>query len=182
MPGALTGIVPRRLLVAVLLLGGVVIAGAGVTVVLLPHGDAGSPSSVPDHGSAVTFGGRAGFDVSVSDVHVPDTAGRVTLAVSFRNTSSSQQRADPQDFAFRDGSGGVVRPLFDATCPRWRRADLHPAAGASQSPRDADAQQVGPDFGPVPLCFSVAHPAARPTLVWDPDVGFLGTPVTIPLR
>jgi len=182
MPGALTGIVPRRLLVAVLLLGGVVIAGAGVTVVLLPHGDAGSPSSVPDHGSAVTFGGRAGFDVSVSDVHVPDTAGRVTLAVSFRNTSSSQQRADPQDFAFRDGSGGVVRPLFDATCPRWRRADLHPAAGASQSPRDADAQQVGPNFGPVPLCFSVAHPAARPTLVWDPDVGFLGTPVTIPLR
>src|SRR5215469_9387284 len=75
MPGALTGIVPRRLLVAVLLLGGVVIAGAGVTVVLLPHGDAGSPSSVSDHGSAVTFGGRAGFDVSVSDVHVPDTAG-----------------------------------------------------------------------------------------------------------
>lgn len=167
---------------AVLLLAAVVTAGAGVTVAMLPHGRAGLPSSVPDHGSAITFGGPAGFDVSVSDVHVPDTSGRVTVAVSFRNTSSSQQRADPHDFAFRDGSGGAVQPLFDATCPRWRRADLHPAGGASQSPRDADAQQVGPDFGPVPLCFPVAHPIARPILVWDPDVGFLGTPVTIPLR
>ena len=172
---------PGRLLMAVL--AAVVIGGAAVAFLVLRPGAAVARPGQPDQGSAATFGRLAGFDVTVSDVSLPDAGGRVTLAVSFRNTSSVQQRADPQDFSFRDASGATARPVFDATCPRWTRADLHPAGGANQSPRDSDAQQVGTSFGPVPLCFSVAHaPTDGATLVWDPDIGFLSTPVAIPLR
>jgi hypothetical protein len=173
--------VAGRLLIAVL--AAVVVGGAAVVFLVLRPGEAGARPGQPDQGSASSLGRLAGFDVTVSDVHVPDAAGRVTLAVSFRNTSSVQQRADPQDFTFRDASGATAQPVFDAACPRWTRADLHPAGGASQTPRDSDARQVGTSFGPVPLCFAVAHPATSgPTLVWDPDIGPLGTPVAIRLR
>lgn len=172
---------PGRFLVAVV--AALVVAGVAVAVLVLRPGDIGTRTGRPDQGSASAFGRLAGFEVAVSDVHLADGAGRVAMAVSFRNTSSTQQRADPQDFTFRDASGGTARPVFDASCPRWTRADLHPAGGARQGPRDPEAQQVGTDFGPVPLCFSVAHAAtAGATLVWDPDIGFFGTPVAIPLR
>jgi len=172
---------PGRLLLAVV--AALAVAVVAVAVLVLRPGDIGTRAGQPDQGSASAFGRLAGFDVTVSDVHLADAAGRVAVAVSFRNTSSVQQRADPLDFTFRDASGATARPVFDASCPRWTRADLHPAGGARQSPRDSDAQQVGIDFGPVPLCFSVAHAAtAGATLVWDPDVGFFGTPVAIPLR
>ena len=172
---------PGRLLMAVL--AAVVVGGAAVAFLVLRPSAAVARPGQPDQGSASTFGRLAGFDVTVIDVNLPGAAGRVTLAVSFHNTSTIQQRADPQDFTFRDASGATARPMFDATCPRWNRADLHPAGGAGQSARDSDAQQVGASFGPVPLCFSVAHaPTAGPTLVWSPDTGLLGAPVAIPLR
>jgi hypothetical protein len=181
--GALSIAMSRRLLAGVLVAAAVLVAGIAATAVMRTQRGTASQAAVPDHGSANTFGGTAGFEVAVSDVHLPEAGGRVTVAVSFRNTSSSQQRADPQDFTFRDSSGATARPLFDATCPPWTQADLHPGGGAGQSPRDRNAQQVGPDFGPVPLCFAVARPpTAGPTLVWSPDVGLLGTPVLIPLR
>lgn len=174
---------PRLLVPAVLLVAVIVAAGLAVTTLVLPRRDAGSRPSVPDHGSARAFTGTPGFDVTVTDVRLPDATGRVTVAVSFHNASSTQQRADPEDFTLRDGSGPPVGPVFDAACPRWPRADLHPAGGAGQSPRDADARQVGQDFGPVPLCFAVPHPVTgAPTLVWTPDVGFFGASVPIALR
>jgi hypothetical protein len=173
---------PRRLLVAVLLMVAVGIAGTLVTAILLPHRDT-APTVALDRGSATTFGAAVGFDLTVTDVHIPDGAGRVTMALSFHNTSSSQQRADPGDFTFRDSSEAAVRPVFDTVCPHWTRADLHPRGQAGQAPRDADAQQVGPEFGTVPLCFPLARAASRrPTLVWEPDVGVLSTPIAIALR
>jgi hypothetical protein len=139
--------------------------------------------SAPDGGSASTLiGGPVGFELAISDVHIPAAGGLVTMAASFRNTSPAQQRADPLDFTLRDGPGATVRPTFDAACPRWARADLHPAGGQSRSPRDAGARQVGASFGPVPLCFAVAHPSAAPTLMWSPDIGLLGSTIAIPLR
>lgn len=171
-----------RLLLAVPVVALVAVVGIGLAALVLPRAVAPTPASVPNHGSASTFGRPAGFDITVSDVHVPDGAGRVTLSVSFHNSSSTQQRAEPIDFTLRDASGATSRPVFDASCPRWTRADLHPAGGAGQGPRDADARQVGPDFGPVPLCFDVARATSGATLVWDPDIGLLGTPVAIPLR
>ena len=143
---------PGRLLMAVL--AAVVVGGAGLAFLVLRPSEIATRQGQPDQGSASTFVRPAGFEVTVSDVHVPDAAGRVTVAVSFHNTSTVQQRAD-----------------------------LHPAGGASQSPRDPDARQVGTEFGPVPLCFEVAHGATDgPTLVWEPDIGLIGTPVAIPLR
>jgi hypothetical protein len=172
--------VSGRLLVAVLAV--VLVGGAAVAFLVLRPTEIAARPGRPDQGSASSLGRLAGFDVTVSDVQVPDGPGRVTLAVSFRNTSSMQQRADPQDFTFRDASGATARPVFDATCPRWTRADLHPSGG-TQSPRDSDAQQVGTAFGPVPLCFQVARaPTDGPTLVWAPDIGLLARPVAIPLR
>jgi hypothetical protein len=166
-----------------LLVAVAVMAAIVVTTIVLPRRDAAAPAPVPDHGSANALGARAGFDVAVSDVHLPGAAGRVTLSVSFHNSSTHQQRADPLDFAFRDGSGAAVGPVFDASCPHWTRTDLHPAGGAGGSPRDSEARQAGVDFGPVPLCFDLAHaPAAGSVLVWSPDVGFLATPVAIELR
>ena len=158
----------------------VVAAGIALTILAERQRAAAVPPSPPDHGTARTFGGSTGFDVAVSDVRV-DAAGRVALSVSFHNSSSSQQRADPLDFSLRDASGATAKPVFDASCPRWTRADLHPAGGAGQRPRDADARQVGPDFGPVPLCFTVDHPGGS-TLVWNPDVGVFGAPVPIALH
>jgi hypothetical protein len=170
-----------RLLLAVPVAAAVAVVGIALAALALPR-TAPARAAVPDHGSAGAFGRPAGFDVTVTDVHVPDGAGRVTLSVSFHNSSSTQQRAEPIDFTLRDPSGATVRPVYDAACPRWTRADLHPAGGAGRRPRDADARQVGSDFGPVPLCFDVTRPAAGAALVWDPDIGLLGTPVAIPLR
>jgi hypothetical protein len=174
--------VPLRLALAIAVLAAALVAGL-VTITVLPRAAIGARPGSPDRGSANTFGRPAGFELTVSDVRGPDASDRVAMDVSFHNTSSTQQRAEAVDFTYRDASGTTARPVFDAACPRWNRADLHPAGGAGQPPRDADAQQVGTDFGPVPLCFLVAHPAAGgATLVWDPDIGLLGSPVTIPLR
>ena len=172
---------PHRLVLAGALVAAAIIAGIAV-ITVLPRADIGARPSPPDRGSASTFGHPAGFDVTVGDVHLPDAGGRVTMTVTFHNSSSTQQRADPLDFTFRDASGATARPLFDAACPRWTRADLHPAGSAGEGPRDSDAQQVGVDFGPVPLCFTVARAPAGATLLWDPDIGLVGTPVAIPLR
>lgn len=172
---------PRYLMTALLLLAVVVIAGIAVIVVVLPRQRA-APQAVPDHGVATTLGAPVGFEVAVSDVHMPAGGGRVTLNVTFHNSSKRQQRADPLDFSFLDRAGDYASPVFDDSCPRWTRTDLHPEGGASQPPRDADASQAGPDFGPVPLCFDVPHITGVTRLVWSPDVGLISTPVAIELR
>src|SRR5579859_8158987 len=141
--------------------------------------------SAPDSGAASTLvGGPVGFRLTVGDVRLPAAGGMATMAVSFGNTSGAQQRADPQDFTLRGGTAAAVRPTFDAACPRWARADLHPAGGQAEPPRDPEARQVGVSYGPVPLCFAVARQASGGglTLIWDPDVGLLGSPIAIPLR
>lgn len=173
-----------KLLLAAVVLMILVVVGLGASAaflrsrVLVP-----AQQSVPNQGSATEFGrGPVGFKVTVTDVRIPASRGTLSLSVSFLNTSSEQQRADPRDFALRDAQGERSRPVLDAGCPRWTRADLHPSGGGSQAPRDSDAQQVGTTFGPVPLCFAVAHPAERGLqLIWDPDIGLLGTPVAIQL-
>lgn len=174
-----------KLILAAVLLAILVVVGLATTAAFL-RSRAAVPAqqSAPNHGSATEFArGPAGFKVTVTEVRIPSGPGRLSLSVSFLNTSSEQQRADPRDFTLRDTRGTRTRPVFDSACPHWTRADLHPAGGASEAPRDGDAKQVGTTFGPVPLCFTVAHPAAKGLdLIWDPDIGLLGTPVAIPLR
>jgi len=116
---------------------------------------------------------------------VPATPGLhgVRVQVSFTNTSSSQQRADLGDFSLQDATGATRQPLTGGdACPAWPKTDLHAAANDGQPPRDAAAQQVGPSFGPVPLCFAVAgDPDGEFHLQWDPDVSvaFLSSPVEV---
>ena len=174
----------KLLLAAVVLAVLVVVGFAASAAFLRSRAFVPAQQSAPNQGSATEFArGPVGFKVTVTDVRVPASPGTLSLSVSFFNTSSEQQRADPRDFALRDARGARSRPVFNTACPHWTRADLHPSGGASQAPRDGDAQQVGTTFGPVTLCFTVAHPAARGLqLIWDPDIGLLGTPVAIPLR
>ena len=107
----------------------------------------------------------------------------VRLEVSFASTSPAQQRADLHDFSLRDATGATRPPITGGdSCPAWPMADLHAGASAGQPPRDADAQQVGASFGPVPLCFGVAgNPDGALILQWDPDVSiaFLSSPVEV---
>jgi hypothetical protein len=173
-----------RVIAGVFILAAIVVGLVGIgSLAYLAHGLPPVRSS-PDRGAASDLiGGPVGFQLTVGDVRLPAAGGMVTMTVSFHNTSAAQQRADPQDFTLREGTGAAAGPTFDATCPRWTRADLHPTGGAAAPPRDADARQVGVSFGPVPLCFAVAHPASGGlTLIWNPDVGLLGSPIAVPLR
>lgn len=175
----------RRVVLAGLLAGLAAIVVAALAVVTVPRRvqPPAQTSTVADHGTAPRLDGPSGFAVAVSDVRVLSGTGRVIMALTFRNTSSNQQRADPGDFQLRTPSGTTVRPAFDASCPSWNRADLHAGGGSAQSPRDSDAYQVGPVFGPVPLCFSLPDPVSCGlALIWDPDLGLLGTAVSIPLH
>jgi Domain of unknown function (DUF4352) len=125
----------------------------------------------------------AGLPAPPSDRHY------VTVAVSFENHSSGQQRADPRDFSLQDARGETQRPTFAADpgspCARWGRADLHPAGDRGSTPRDAGAEQVGTTFGPKTLCFVAGGaPSGSLTLVWEPDVSiaFLSRPTRITLN
>ena len=180
----------------------VLAALAGVVAVVILIGGlalrhpSGSQSATPNQGSAHTLFGAAGYDLTVEQVErQPQLPGApspavglsyLRLQISFQNHSTDQQRADPLDFTLRDSSGTREPSFFgagDGTCGRWQRADLHAAGHERDQPRDREAKQVGPSFGPVPLCFQVARGAeAALTLLWHPDLG-LATPTTeIPLR
>ncbi|HEV7216498.1 MAG TPA: hypothetical protein VGP33_15390 [Chloroflexota bacterium] len=112
----------------------------------------------------------------------------VTLAVTFANQSSAQQRANPDDFQLVDALGVTRSPTFlgapNAQCPRWPIADLYPNGPGSATPRDAAATQAGRTFGPEPLCFAAGgDPGAALTLIWDPDVSqFFDSPTHIALQ
>ena len=113
----------------------------------------------------------------------PATESGARVQVSFTNTSRNQQRADRHDFSLVDASGRSQQPFTGGTlCPAWPMTDLHASLNDGQPSRDGEADQVGPSFGPVPLCFPVAgDPNADLTLVWDPDVSiaFLSSPVEL---
>lgn len=112
----------------------------------------------------------------------------VTVAVSFKNQSDAQERANPQDFQLVDATGVTRSPTFlaapNAQCPRWTIADLYPNGPGSAAPRDAQATQAGRTFGPQPLCFAAGGPPdGSLTLIWDPDVSFLlDSPTRIALQ
>ena len=112
----------------------------------------------------------------------------VTLAVSFTNQSTQQQRANPADFHLVDALGIAHAPTFlsapSGQCLRWQMADLYPNGAGSAPPRDKEATQAGRSFGPQQLCFTAGGAADAPlTLVWDPDVSFLfDSPTRIPLQ
>ncbi|HEX4214824.1 MAG TPA: hypothetical protein VIA06_16010 [Candidatus Dormibacteraeota bacterium] len=119
----------------------------------------------------------AGTPIPPNDHHY------VTIAVDFTNRSTDQQLASPIDFSLiADGTTRTPTFVPGTACARWRVADLHPAGEASAPPRDADAQQVGPNQGPKTLCFLAGgSPSATMTLVWNPDVSIflLGQPTTV---
>jgi hypothetical protein len=195
---------PRRQVGA--LLGAVVVAAATLAAFVIiwrtgaESAAPGAATMVPtDQGTAhSTFVGNAGFAVAVSalerDAHMagaPDPGAGlhyVALRVQFRNTSAQQQRADPADFQLRDALGVSRAPTFPsagASCTRWRMTDLNPGGPGTRSPRDSEAEQTGPLFGPVALCFAAGGDSNGPlTLVWDPDVSLplFDTPTRIPLQ
>jgi hypothetical protein len=119
----------------------------------------------------------------VTSLDVPAGMQVVRVDVSFASTTSAQQRADRRDFSLRDSTGTMRRPITGGdACPAWAMADLHAASSIGQPPRDAGAEQVGPSFGPVPLCFAIAgNPDGELRLEWDPDVSiaFLSSPVEV---
>lgn len=175
----------RALAVAAMGAAVLVVVGAVLAFHRQPAAQPARPST-PDRATAhAVFGIQdAKFDVVVTDLvrnaviaGAPATArgyGDVTLQVSFRNRSSSQQRATPNDFALVAGTAAPQPPTYiGRQCPHWPVTDLHPRDAEDGSSRDASAQQTGPTFGPEPLCFSAAGSTNGPlTLVWDPDVAF----------
>jgi len=180
--------------------GAIVLLGAGLVLSGSLRGASAGPvpRATPDQGAAhLAMGGGPGFSVVVQEVQrqataeglPPPAAGLhyVTLAVRFRNDSTRQQRADPRDFALRDGLGQQRPPVTSpaGACQAWNMTDLVPAGQQGQPPRDAQAARAGTNFGPVPLCFLAGGlPTAPLTLVWSPDISlpFLSTATEIPLR
>ncbi len=184
-----------------LLAAGVVAAVViGVLVLALAYRNQSRSSqqrSEPGVGEAQGLLGQAGFRIKVSHLTrdlsqagLPAAgAGRryVGLDVTFYNDSQSQQRADPGDFQLRDSQGGLHSHVglgaSSGQCAAWRVADLHARGKEGEPPRDQSAEQVGPVFGPVGLCFEAGGAPAGPlVLLWNPDVGFLvpGVQLTLP--
>jgi len=122
----------------------------------------------------------AGVPAAPADLH------SIRVHVTFTNTSRRQQRANLPDFSLYDATGAVRPPVAGGhACPAWPMTDLHATGNDSEPPRDVGAQQTGPSFGPVPVCFQVAgDPDGELRLRWDPDVSiaFLSSPVEVMLR
>lgn len=163
----------------------VVVVGAGLAYFAWTavNGPVGVPltSPTPNAGQAATQFAAVGFKLQVASVQ--RSQGSVRLELVFRNTSTQQQRADPQDFSLVAG-GATVRPTFGSDCPNWGRVDLYPAGAPSGEPlRDAQGTRAGATWGPSALCFPDPG-AGSLTLVWEPDVAFgpLSEPIRIPLR
>ena len=163
----------------------VVVVGAGLAYFAWTavNGPIGVPltSVTPNAGQAATQFGSVGFKLQVASVQ--RSPGTVRLELIFRNTSTQQQRADPQDFLLMAG-GATARPSFSSECPNWGRVDLYaPGAPSSEPLRDAGGTRAGATWGPSALCFPDPGAGAL-TLVWEPDVAFgpLSEPIRIPLR
>lgn len=140
-------------------------------------------SATPNHGQAAReFGGRVGFTVDVTQVD--RESARLVLHLTFRNTSSEQQRANPADFRLEDATGWHAAPVFEAPCADWGRVDLYPPGATSQPLRDPNGTRAGATWLGT-LCFpEPPGESAALTLVWEPDVAFgpLSVPVRISLR
>jgi len=177
---------------AAVLVGGIVLALAYTN-----QSRSSRQPSEPGVGEAQGLLGQVGFRIKVSHVtrDLPQAglpaagAGRhyVSLDVTFYNDSQSQQRADLGDFQLRDSQGGLHSHVGlgarSGQCAAWRVADLHAKGKESEPPRDQAADQVGPVFGPVGICFEAGGDPTGPlVLLWDPDVGFLvpGVQLTLP--
>lgn len=174
----------RRAPLVAAMAGGLLLLAA---IAVLQYRAAQQNTAASDAGSGSRFSVQLdGVERGASPAGVapaPSGMHYVTLQVSFTNHSTSQQRADPGDFSLIDGTGARRHPMFanDAAspCARWRIADLHPAGDAGSKARDSQALQVGPTFGPRPLCFLAAGPTTHPmTLDWEPDTGFFGSTAT----
>ena len=187
MKALLLGVLPAGLLV-VGLLGLGTITFLSRTVRVRPAVASGTIATAQYAGGIRSVG--FAMDVRGAERHpqlagVPATPGLqgVRVLVRFSNTSASQQRADRTDFSLQDATGASRQPITGGdACPAWRKTDLHATENDGQPPRDAGAPQVGPSFGPVPLCFAVAgNPDGELRLRWDPDVSipFLSSPVEV---
>lgn len=143
-------------------------------------------AAIPNQGDAGGFLLHViGVDREASDPIFTGPGHLVKVVVTFENTTSSQQRADPADFGLQgQRAGSDVHPthLPSGDCRQWQRADLYPPRGGGGALRDADAQRAGPTFGPVTLCFTPATTTGRLFLHWAPDIGLIGGDVRIPLR
>ncbi|HKC20408.1 MAG TPA: hypothetical protein VKE27_12355 [Candidatus Dormibacteraeota bacterium] len=172
-PAVLSSVTRTRLLQIglVLALGAIVLAVAAYAALsLVPHENAsGQSSSDPNQRcSPSPCGAPKGFEVDVNSIDV--SSGALILTVSFHNHTSRQtfesvsfRHTSPADFRLRAG-GKTYQPVFNAQCPNWPELDVQ--RGATSPART--------------LCFAVAT-AAGGTLVWDPDLGVVSQPVSIPL-
>lgn len=127
------------------------------------------PSTTPRTGAASNWLGPVGFAVKVTSVQ--RTGSSLVVQLSFRNTSNSQQRADPGDFTLVSGHQNL-RPTFGPGCPNWGRVDLYPSGATSQALRDPGGTRAGSTWGPSSLCFPVSRLPAKLILEWSPDVAF----------
>ena len=161
-----------------------VVVGAGLAYFAFTavNGPIGVPltSTTPNAGQAATQFNAVGFHLKVDAVQ--RTAGGIRLQLTFTNTSSQQQRANPEDFTLTNDSATTFRPQFNADCPNWGRVDLYPQGAGDEPQRDPEGTRAGPVWGPSPLCFG--YLGGNLTLIWEPDVAFgpLSEPIRIPLR
>ena len=120
-------------------------------------------------GTAYSLSGPVGFKVRVDTVQRADD--QIVVTLTFDNTSHSQQRADPADFALKI-NGHALRPSFSSECPNWGRVDLYPQGGPNEPLRDTDGTKAPSTWGPATLCFADSSAATDLILEWRPDVAF----------
>lgn len=138
-------------------------------------------SPTPNAGQAATQFGSVGFFVQVT--RVVRQPQMVFVDMTFRNTSTQQQRVDIADFELRAQNGNWVHAAPGDGCQSVGRVDMYPAGMSRSSPkRDADGAAVGSTYR-TGICFPDPGPAPF-TLIWEPDVAFgpLSEPIHIPLR
>ena len=157
-------------LALIVLLAGALGVAAYAFVAMRPHDNpSGQSAHDPNERcSPSPCGAPAGFEVDVTGATV--VGDRLALTVVFRNHTSYQvleavsyRHTSPADFTLRAG-GTDYRPVFGADCPSWPELDV--ARGITSPPRV--------------LCFPVKSGSGA-TLIWNPDLGWIARPVSIPL-
>jgi hypothetical protein len=150
--------------IAVLILGGYTV------LQLQPHTNpSGQAAADPNERCTPSpCGAPAGFEADVTQFSVQGD--RLVLMVAFRNHTKPQlfeavsfRHTSPADFTLQVGSR-KLSPIFNEACPSWPELDVN--RGSISSPRM--------------LCFAVGS-AEKAVLVWNPDLGFISQPVSIPL-
>jgi hypothetical protein len=152
-------------------LAAVVLAvGVYTALQIEPHTNpSGNASSDPNERCAPSpCGAPNGFEVDVTAVQAQGD--HIALTVVFRNHTQPQlfeavsyRHTSPADFRLRSG-GHELSPTFNAQCPDWPELDVN--RGATSGPRQ--------------LCFAVTS-SDKAVLVWNPDLGVIPKPVSIPL-